>query len=106
MSELSCIHAFERDLPPGTALPGRRAVLVDDICSTGTTLIEAARLLYAAGAGSVEAIVIHPLFDAAAASRLRAGGITRIRATDSVAHDAGHIALAPALAAALRECPT
>jgi ribose-phosphate pyrophosphokinase len=91
-------------LPPGTALEGRRAVLIDDICSTGTTLTEAARLLYAAGAGSVEAIVIHPLFDAAAASRLRAAGIRRIRATDSVAHDAGRIPLAPFLAAALREC--
>jgi ribose-phosphate pyrophosphokinase len=90
-------------LPPGTALDGRRAVLIDDICSTGTTLIEAAQLLYAAGAGSVEAVVIHPLFDAAAASRLRAAGITRIRATDSVAHEAGRIALAPLLAAVLRE---
>jgi ComF family protein len=52
--------------------PPRRAVLVDDVFTTGATLVEAANALVAAGARSVEAVTFarapRPLADAEAAT--------------------------------------
>lgn len=40
----------------------RRVLIVDDICDGGATFVEAAKLLYAAGATSVSLFVTHGLF--------------------------------------------
>jgi ribose-phosphate pyrophosphokinase len=82
-------------------LRGRRVVLVDDICSSGTTLMEAARSLLRVGAREVRAVVVHALFDEAAEARLKAAGISEIVSTDSVSHPTNRIRLAPLLAGAL-----
>jgi ribose-phosphate pyrophosphokinase len=82
---------------------GRRAILIDDVCSSGSTLVEAARLLRAAGALSVEALVVHALHDAAAAAAMQKAGIRRLRSTDSVLHPSNGAALAPLLADALKD---
>jgi ribose-phosphate pyrophosphokinase len=82
-------------------LRGRRVVLVDDICSSGTTLIEAARRVLEAGAREVRAVIVHALFDEATEARLKAAGIAEIASTDSVAHPTNRIRLAPLLAGAL-----
>jgi predicted amidophosphoribosyltransferase len=37
---------------------GRRVALVDDVCTTGTTLLECAEVLRAAGAAAVFAITV------------------------------------------------
>ncbi|MGZ3375111.1 MAG: ribose-phosphate diphosphokinase [Phenylobacterium sp.] len=90
-------------IPEGVAVTGRRAVLVDDICSSGATLAAAAEALAVRGAASVEAIVAHALFDEAAAAGLRHAGIVRISSTDSCRHPTNRIYLAGLLADALRE---
>lgn len=81
---------------------GRAVALVDDICSSGGTLIKATELLAAAGARDIVVCVTHALFDAAVGDRLRAAGATAIVSTDSVAHPTNAIALATLLADALR----
>ena len=88
-------------LPPDASVRGRRAVLVDDICSSGGTLAAAAGLLAAGGAASVEAFVAHALFDAAAQRRLGEAGVRRIVSTDSCEHPTNAIPLAGLLAGAL-----
>ena len=84
------------------AVQGRRAVILDDICSSGATLMAAAASLYAAGAAGVDVAVVHPLFSAEIQSRLRAAGIGRILSTDSIPHPTNAARLAPLLAQALR----
>jgi ribose-phosphate pyrophosphokinase len=86
------------------ALPrgARRALLVDDVVSSGATLAAAARALRRAGARRVEAVVVHAIFSPGAPRRLAAAGIARVVSTDSVAHPSNAIGLAPLLAAALR----
>jgi len=81
----------------------RRVLLIDDICSTGETLIAATRALRGAGAASIDVGVTHALFDDAAEAGLRAAGARRIVSTDSVAHRTNHAWLASVLAVALAD---
>lgn len=90
-------------LPDPEMVRGRRAILVDDICSSGATLELAARHLRAAGAAAVDVAVTHALFDAAAEARLRVAGVRRILSTDSCPHPTNAAPLARLLASALRE---
>lgn len=83
-------------------LAGCSVALVDDICSSGGTLIQATTQLRSAGVRDIIVCVTHALFDAAAADRIRAAGATTIVSTDSVIHPTNGIALAPLLAEALR----
>lgn len=85
---------------------GRRVVIVDDICSSGGTLIQAIRHLRGAGAATIEIGVVHALFSTAIEARLREAGATRIVSTDSVRHPTNAAPLARMLAEALKdECP-
>lgn len=90
-------------LPDGTDVSGRPVVLIDDVCSTGETLIAAARALKSRGAGPVRAFVTHALFTDEAARRMRQAGIEDVASTDSVVHASNQTPLAGLLAAALRQ---
>jgi ribose-phosphate pyrophosphokinase len=88
-------------------LSGRPALLVDDIVSSGTTLIEAAKALTAMGATAIDAVITHALFPPAMTVAFSSAGIRSIRSTDSVPHPTNAIALDQVLATALRsELPT
>lgn len=80
---------------------GRPAVLVDDMISSGTTLIACAALLRNAGATSIAAIATHCLASAADLARLKENGITDIIATDSVPGLVATIPIVQALANAI-----
>jgi len=95
-------HAVQVALPT-TPVRGRAVVLVDDVASTGRTLVEAARAALDAGAASVDVAVTHALFVGDAFAQVRAAGVGHIWSTDSVPHASNTIALAPLLAAALRQ---
>lgn len=84
-------------------LRGRNAVLVDDVISTGATLVHAAHALLAAGARSVEVLATHCLAGAEDLAAMRAVGIARIRATDSVSGPCADFPLAGLLADAIRQ---
>ncbi|MBI3782573.1 MAG: ribose-phosphate diphosphokinase [Deltaproteobacteria bacterium] len=84
------------------ALPQRgRAVLVDDIASSGATLAEATHALRKRGIGRIEAVVVHALFAADAIKRIERAGATRVLSCDTIAHPTNAISLAPVVAAAL-----
>jgi ribose-phosphate pyrophosphokinase len=81
----------------------RRAVLVDDMISTGRTLAQAARKLKRAGAARIDVAVTHALFAEDAVRTLRRAGVKSIWTTDSVRHATNAVPLAALLANALRE---
>ncbi|MFB6462350.1 ribose-phosphate pyrophosphokinase [Bradyrhizobium tunisiense] len=88
-------------------LAGRPALMVDDIVSSGTTLMATAKALTAMGATAVDAIVTHALFPAGMIAAFAEAGIRSVRSTDSVPHPTNAIALDEILAATLRsELPT
>jgi len=90
-------------LPASLDCRGRAVVLVDDMASTGRTLGATARLVLAAGAGSVDVAVTHALFVGNALDELRTTGVGRVWSTDCVAHPSNAISVVPLLAKALRQ---
>ncbi|MEA5097643.1 MAG: ribose-phosphate diphosphokinase [Burkholderiaceae bacterium] len=87
---------------PAVDLRGRHVVLVDDVASTGHTLIETARQSVAAGAHRTDVFVSHALFVEDADEKLRQAGVTNIWSTDSVSHPGNVVQLAESLATVLR----
>lgn len=87
---------------PDVNVRNRRVVLVDDMISTGRTLVGAARALTKAGAARVDVAATHALFSEDAGHALRAAGVRSIWTTDSVRHQTNAIPLAGLLADALR----
>lgn len=93
-------RSVEIALPDLSLWKDRQPVLVDDIASSGHTLIEAAGKLAEAGLKQPVIAVIHPIFAGDSHERLKA--VTRqIVSTDSVPHESNAISLAPLLAQAL-----
>jgi ribose-phosphate pyrophosphokinase len=82
----------------------RTPVLVDDIISTARTMIETVRQLRAAGLAPPVCIGVHAVFAGASERELLAAGPGRIITCDTIEHSSNEIALAPALAEAVRQC--
>lgn len=88
---------------PDRAFGARSVVIVDDMASTGRTIAAAAAALRAAGASSVDVAVTHALFFDDAIETMHAAGVREIWSTDAISHPTNRIALAPLLAAAVRD---
>lgn len=82
---------------------GRTPVLVDDIVSTGSTLVRALEQLRAAGLPSAVCIGVHALFEGDAEASLRRAGLARLVTCDTVPHPTNAIELGPALAQAVAD---
>ena len=63
---------------------GKTALLVDDMISTGGTLVEAANTLMGRGAKEVLACAVHPLLADGAARKMRESGILKTIVTDTI----------------------
>lgn len=95
-------RAVEISFAEAALLAGRPALLVDDIVSSGGTLIACAKALEAAGATTIDAVITHALFPPAMAADFAGAGIRSVRSTSSVPHPTNAIPLDDILAAALR----
>jgi len=87
---------------PDVAVKGRPVVLLDDVASSGHTLAEAAKLLLAGGATSVDVAVTHALFASEAVPLIRNAGVRHIWSTDCIAHDSNVVPMTVPLAAAIQ----
>lgn len=65
-------------------LIGKTAFIIDDMASSGKTLIESAKLLMKFGVKDIYAFVTHPIFSTDAPQLLEESEITKIFVTDSV----------------------
>lgn len=92
----------EITLPQGN-YTGKRIVLVDDVISTGHTLITIAGLLHKQGVASIDALVTHALFDETATKQMQKAGIGTIWSTDSISHVSNTLHLDQLLADAILE---
>ena len=63
---------------------GKIAVILDDMISTGGTLVAAAELLMKRGASDVQAAATHGVFADSALERLATSHISKVIVTDSV----------------------
>ena len=84
------------------AVAGRPVLLIDDIVSSGGTLVACARSVIAAGATAVDAVVVHALFPPELIAEFARAGIRSVRSTTSVLHPTNAIPLDEVIAAALR----
>ncbi len=82
---------------------GCPVLLVDDICSTGSTLRKATSLLKSLGAGEITIFITHALGRKKVLEELLRAGASRVLSTDSIANPANEIHLADLLAHALRD---
>lgn len=87
---------------PGLPVAGRAVVLMDDMASSGHTVAQAARLLKAAGAASVDVAVTHALFAGGAVQLIREAGAGQIWSTDCIPHASNAVSIVPAVAGVLR----
>lgn len=95
-------RAVDVAFPEPALLRRRPVLLVDDIVSSGGTLIACANALKAAKATTIDAVVTHALFADSLRDEFAAAGIRSIRSTTSVVHPTNAIALDGLLARALR----
>jgi ribose-phosphate pyrophosphokinase len=90
------------NFPDGESRNGRHVILIDDIASSGGTLMSDARACLASGAAQVDAIVVHALFGDEVSRKLHDSGIAHVWSTDSVVHPSNSISLAPLIASSLK----
>ena len=78
-------------------------VLVDDIVSSGQTMIETAGHLRRAGLVAPVCVAVHAVFAQTAYADLRAAGVAQIVSCDTIPHSSNRISLAPAIGECVRE---
>jgi ribose-phosphate pyrophosphokinase len=81
---------------------GRDAILVDDMISSGGSIVKAAQVLRKNGIGKVYAMCAHALLIDDAAQKIKAAGVQDIIATNSVPGEYSKVDLSPAIAQALK----
>ncbi len=90
----------EVSLPDAQAARGRTPVVVDDIVSSGRTIIETLGHLKRLGLPSVVCVAIHAVFAGDAYQQLLDAGAARVVSTDSISHPSNAITIAGLLAQA------
>ena len=77
---------------------GREAVIIDDIISTGGTIINASHILRQHGASKIVVSCVHPVLVEDALLRIFASGVDDVIATDTLQSDTSTISVVPLIA--------
>ncbi|WP_456327423.1 ribose-phosphate diphosphokinase [Archaeoglobus sp.] len=87
--------------PKSLDVKGKDVVIVDDIISTGGTIVEATKVLKKLGAKSVECACVHAVLAGDALNKLFNAGIKRVIATDTIEKSVSVISVADTIVSAL-----
>jgi ribose-phosphate pyrophosphokinase len=87
-----CILEKERDRitgdvkvkPPSMDLGGRTVYIVDDMISSGGTIVKAANVLKDFGVKNIIAVCVHPILAAGAIDRMTQAGVTKLIASNTI----------------------
>ena len=82
---------------------GKDAVVVDDIISTGGTIVNAAGILGECGASSITVCCVHPVLVEDALLKIFSAGVERVIATDTLKSDVSEISVAPLIADVMKD---
>jgi len=88
--------------PPRNQWNGHTPVLIDDIVSTGKTMIEATRQLRAAGSAAPICVAIHAVFADEVLAELKSAGAADIVTCDTIAHESNRICVVDSLVEAAK----
>lgn len=79
-------------------LGGRDAVIIDDMISTGTSVVKCAHLLRKYGVNKIIAACAHPLLVGAAVDKMKAAGVDELIASNTIPGKYSKVDVAPLLA--------
>ncbi len=108
MADYDYLHKTRRTPTKVTVRPKRLdvskrdVVIVDDIISTGGTIIEAVKTLKRQRARKIYAACTHPVLAENALQKIMAAGARKVFATDTIEHKTSVISVAPVIAEAIR----
>lgn len=77
-----------------SSVEGKEAVIVDDIISTGGTIVNATKILKEHGAKSVDVCFVHPVLVNDAVLKIYGAGVRNIIGTDTLTSDVSHLSVA------------
>jgi len=95
-------RAVDVSLPKSGALRAGTPVILDDIASSGQTLVRTLNHLAALEAEPAVCVIIHAVFAGAAYGDILAAGAARIVTTNTIPHESNEISIAPLLATTSR----
>ena len=90
---------------PGIDVRGRAVLLIDDVASTGRTLLRTVIGLWAAGATAIDVFVTHGVFVGDALPLLYGARVGNIWSSDTVPHRTNAVSVVPLLAGAIASLP-
>ncbi len=88
--------------PSMEGLEEKTPVLVDDIISSGGTLLQAIHHLKSVSTKAPLCVAIHPIFAGNSYEKLREAGVQQIVTCNTIPHVSNHIDVSPLLASALK----
>lgn len=88
--------------PRKLEVEGRDAMVIDDIISTGGTMVKAVKILKKYGARKVYAACTHAVLASGSLRKVRGAGVEEVFATDTIESKISKVSVAPIIADALR----
>jgi ribose-phosphate pyrophosphokinase len=89
--------------PRKSSAKGRDVLVVDDIISTGGTIVEASRMLLSQGANKVVVACTHPILADGALEKIQKAGVASVFGTDTVPSPVSRVSVAPLIASEIRK---
>lgn len=81
----------------------RDVLIVDDIISTGGTIVEALKILFSQGAKRIDVACTHPLLIGGALAKIYEAGAQNVIGTDTVSSPASYVSVAPLIAEQIKK---